>query len=93
MYDKIIDALRRNAVAEALEAARALVAAQPSNAEAQRWLAAALQQNGESQAALASIDEAIVLAPERADLHVARAGLLVGARKPEDCLLYTSRCV
>lgn len=84
MYDKIIDALRRNAVAEALEAARALVAAQPSNAEAQRWLAAALQQNGESQAALASIDEAIVLAPERADLHVARAGLLVGARKPEE---------
>ena len=84
MYDKIIDALRRNAVAEALEAARALVAAQPSDAGAQRWLAAALQQNGESAAALASIDEAILLAPERADLHVARAGLLVGARKPEE---------
>ena len=84
MYDKIIDALRRKAVAEALEAAHTLVTAQPSDADAHRWLAAALQQNGESQAALASIDEAIVLVPERADLHVARAGLLVGASKHEE---------
>ena len=83
MYDTILDALRRNAAGEALRAAREWVAEQPVDAEAHRWLAAALQQNGEPQAALASIDQAITLAPEMASLHVARAGLLVGARQTD----------
>ena len=83
MYDKIIEALRRNATSEALAAARELVAAHPQDPQAHRWLAAALQQNGEPEAALASINQAIALAPEDAVLHVAHAGLLVGARQPE----------
>lgn len=83
MYDTILDALRRNAVGEALLAARELVAEHPGDAEAHRWLAAALQQSGDPQAALASIDAAIALAPEMASLHVARAGLLVGTRQTD----------
>lgn len=83
MYDTILDALRRNAVGEALLAARELVAEHPGDAEAHRWLAAALQQSGDPQAALASIDAAIALAPEMASLHVARAGLLVGIRQTD----------
>ncbi|MGH8061631.1 MAG: tetratricopeptide repeat protein [Pseudoxanthomonas sp.] len=83
MYDKIIEALRRNATGEALATARELAAAQPQDPQAHRWLAAALQQNGEPEAALASINQAIALAPEDAGLHVAHAGLLVGARQNE----------
>lgn len=81
MYDRILDALRRNATGEALTLARELVASQPEDAQSHQWLAAALQQNGELQAALASLDQAIALAPQMASLHVARAGLLVGMRQ------------
>ncbi|MEO6102203.1 MAG: tetratricopeptide repeat protein [Pseudoxanthomonas sp.] len=83
MYDKIIEALRRNASGEALAGARELVAAQPQDPQAHRWLAASLQQNGEPEAALASINQALALAPEDAGLHVAHAGLLVGGRHHE----------
>ena len=83
MHDDIIEALRRNATAEALATARERVTAHPGDEQAHRWLAAALQQNGEPEAALASIDRAIELAPEVAGLHVARAGLLVGVRQNE----------
>lgn len=83
MYDKLIEALRRNATDEALATARALVTEHPQDPQAHRWLAAALQQNGEPEAALASIGQAIALAPEDAGLHVAHAGLLVGARQDE----------
>lgn len=79
MYETILDALRRNATAEALTLARALVAAHPGDAQAHHWLASALQQSGDPQAALVSIDEAIKLAPEQSSLHVARASLLINA--------------
>lgn len=84
MYDPILDALRRGAVADALAAAQALAAARPDDAQALRWLSAAQLQDGQADAALASIDRAIALAPENADLHLARAGVLVGSRRPDE---------
>lgn len=84
MYDPILDALRRGAVADALSAAEALAAERPDDAQALRWLSAAQLQDGQADAALASIDRAIALAPENADLHLARAGVLVGSRRPDE---------
>lgn len=84
MYDPILDALRRGAVAEALTAAEALVAERPDDAQALRWLSTAQMQGGQPDEALATIDRAIALAPENADLHLARAGVLVGSRRNED---------
>ena len=84
MYDSILDALRRGAVAEALTAAEALAAARPDDPQALRWLSAAQLQDGKTDAALASIDRAITLSPDNADLHLARAGVLVGSRRTEE---------
>ena len=84
MYDSILDALRRGAVAEALTAAEALAAERPDDPQALRWLSAAQLQDGKTDAALASIDRAITLAPDNADLHLARAGVLVGSRRTEE---------
>jgi tetratricopeptide (TPR) repeat protein len=84
MYDPILDALRRGALSEALTAAEALVAERPDDPQALRWLSAAQMQGGQPDAALATIDRAIALAPDNADLHLARAGVLVGSRRNED---------
>lgn len=84
MYDTILDALRRGAVADALIAAEALVAGRPDDTQALRWLSTAQMQGGQPEAALATIDRAIALAPDNADLHLARAGVLVGSRRNED---------
>lgn len=84
MYDPILDALRRGAAADALTAAEALVAERPDDPQALRWLSTAQMQAGQADAALATIDRAIALAPENADLHLARAGVLVGSRRNED---------
>ena len=84
MYDTILDALRRNAPADALLAARELLAEQPENPQAHRLLASALRVNGDHEAALASIDHAIALAPEQASLHLERAGLLMGGRRLDE---------
>ncbi|WP_454257599.1 tetratricopeptide repeat protein [Pseudoxanthomonas mexicana] len=84
MYDPILDALRRGAVAEALTAADALVAERPDDPQALRWLSTSQMQAGQPDAALATIDRAIALAPDNADLHLARAGVLVGSRRNED---------
>ncbi|KRG71996.1 tetratricopeptide repeat protein [Pseudoxanthomonas dokdonensis] len=81
MYQPIIEALRRQDGEQALAAATALVAQHPHDAHAHRWLSAAQQMTGDRDAALASIEQAISLAPEDADLYVARAGLLIGARQ------------
>src|SRR3546814_1900612 len=43
----------------------------------------ALRASGDSDAALVSIDRAIALAPEDAELHFHRAGYLVGGRQLE----------
>ncbi|MBA3486629.1 MAG: adenylate cyclase, partial [Lysobacter sp.] len=81
MYEPIIDALRRGAAEEALEAAQAAVAEQPQDPDAHRLLGMSLRLAGDITAATASIDHAIALAPEDADLHLARAGLLLQDRQ------------
>jgi len=81
MYEPIIDALRRGAADEALDAARAAVAEQPQDPGAQRLLAMAQRLAGDTDAAIATIEHAITLAPEDAELHLARAGLLLQARQ------------
>ena len=78
MYQPIIDALRRGAHDEALREARAVADAHPDDAQALRWLGAAQAAAGDRVAALDSIDRAIALAPDDADLQFQRAGLLLG---------------
>ncbi|KQH73202.1 tetratricopeptide repeat protein [Xylella fastidiosa subsp. sandyi] len=77
MQDQIIDALHRQAHAEALSLARAWCASAPGEAQAQRWLAAALQQYGEHKAALAASEAALALAPELPELHLQHGLLLL----------------
>ena len=84
MYDKILDALRRNAPDDALLAARELLVEQPENPQAHRLLASALRISGDAEGALTSIDHAITLAPEEASLHLERAGLLMGGRRLDE---------
>jgi Flp pilus assembly protein TadD, contains TPR repeats len=94
MYDTILAALRNNATADALVAARELVMASPNDPQAHRWLAAALQQDLQTAAALESMDRAIALAPEDAGLHLALAGLLVSSSRNDEAqaaLATTSR--
>ncbi|HZF98597.1 MAG TPA: tetratricopeptide repeat protein, partial [Pseudoxanthomonas sp.] len=84
MQDTIIEALRNNAVEQALDRAREWAQLQPDDTQAHRWLAAAWQQSGDNDAALLSMDRAIALAPEDARLQLLRAGLLIGARQVEE---------
>ena len=49
MYDPILDALRRGAVAEALTAADALVAERPDDPQALRWLSTSQMQAGQPE--------------------------------------------
>ena len=80
MQEQIFDALRRGAHDEALDTARAAVAADPSASQPQLWLAMALKAAGRHDEAIAAIDHGIALAPEDADLHLHRAGLMLHAR-------------
>jgi len=84
MYEPIVEALRRNATAEALAAAGGLVALHSQDPQAYRWLAVAQQQNAQPEAALASIDRAIELAPEDAGLYMVRAGMLLGSQQVDE---------
>ncbi|KAF1693584.1 tetratricopeptide repeat protein [Pseudoxanthomonas koreensis] len=81
MHDQILQALRRDAADEAVRLAREWLAAAPDDAQAYRWLATAQRQQGEADAALDNISRAIALDPENADLHLERAGLLLGMRQ------------
>ncbi|MBO9715829.1 MAG: tetratricopeptide repeat protein [Pseudoxanthomonas sp.] len=82
MQERIHEALRRNAVDEALALAQGWVAQAPDEAAAQRALAAALARAGDPGAALVALDQAILLAPEEAGLHYERAALLLRDRDP-----------
>ncbi|GAA5066941.1 tetratricopeptide repeat protein [Lysobacter panacisoli] len=84
MYEPILDALRRGAAPEALNAAREAVTAQPQDATSHRLLAAALRLGGDRDAAMAAIDQAIELAPDDANLHLERAGLLLHERQLDE---------
>ena len=81
MQDTILQALRRHAADDAVAAARQWVAAEPQQPQAHRWLALALQQQGDIAAAQASLDQALALAPDDADLHLQHAGLLLAQRQ------------
>ena len=93
MYESITDALRRGAADEALTAARGAVAEDASDPAAQRLLAYALRLTGDRDAALEAIDEAIRLAPENADLHLDRAGLLLQERKVDEAQAALARSI
>ncbi|CAD0300968.1 tetratricopeptide repeat protein [Xanthomonas hortorum] len=80
MQDAILQALRRNAADDAVALAREWVISTPDNAATHRWLGLALQQQGQPALALASIETALTLTPEDADLHLLRAGLLLATR-------------
>ncbi len=80
MHDSILDALRRGAHAEALDAARAAVAADPADARALELMAMAQRAAGDTAGALDSLDRAIALKPDEAGLHFQRAALQIGHR-------------
>ncbi|RZA36924.1 MAG: tetratricopeptide repeat protein [Lysobacteraceae bacterium] len=84
MQEKIVDALRRNAVEEALTAAREWTHRSPGDAQAHRWLAVASQQRGDHADAMRSIERAIDLAPEDDGLQLVRANLLIAGRQWEE---------
>lgn len=84
MQDKIIDALRRNAVEEAHTQAREWAFLQPEDPQAHRWLAVASQQRGDHADAMHSIDRAIALAPQDDSLQLVRASLLIAARQVDE---------
>ena len=81
MQDQILQALRRNAADEAVQLAREWTQAEPAQPQAHRWLALALQQQGQHEAALESVQQALALAPDDADLHLLHAGLLLALRQ------------
>ena len=62
MYDTILDALRRGAVAEALAAAREAVAAQPEDAQAHRLLAETSRSIASTQGRMISVNACAALA-------------------------------
>ena len=84
MQDKINDAMRRNAVEEALLQAREWAHLQPEDPQAHRWLAVASQQRGDLGDAMRSIDRAIELAPQDDGLQLVRASLLIASRQLEE---------
>ncbi|WP_313342332.1 tetratricopeptide repeat protein [Stenotrophomonas sp.] len=83
MQDKILEALRRNAADEAVQLAREWTQTEPEQPQAHRWLALALQQQGQYPEALESLQQALTLAPDNADLHLLHAGLLLSLRQFE----------
>ncbi|WP_102947221.1 tetratricopeptide repeat protein [Stenotrophomonas sp. VV52] len=83
MQDNIIQALRRGAADEAAQLAREWSQAEPEQPQAHRWLALALQQQGQHEQALESLQRALELAPDNADLHLQHAGLMMALRQFE----------
>lgn len=75
MLADISAALSRGDAPAAIESARALIAAEPDNAQAHHLLALALKRQGDLAAAREAIDRAISLAPERAMFQLSRASL------------------
>ena len=62
MQDQILQALRRNAVDDAVQLAREWTTAEPEQPQAHRWLSLSLQQQGQFDDALASLQQALTLA-------------------------------
>jgi Flp pilus assembly protein TadD len=78
MSEQIINALRSGDAQAALELANALLEQAPQNPEAHYWLALSHKGLGDNVAALAAIDKAIVLAPDRNDFTMIRSIMQLG---------------
>ena len=83
MQDQILQALRQNDTAQAVQLAQAWVHDEPGQAQAHRWLALALQQQGQPEAAQEPLQQALLLAPDDAQLHLQQAGLLLALHQFE----------
>jgi predicted Zn-dependent protease len=93
MYDPVLAALRRGAADDALMLARELVDTRPDDVVARRLLAHAHRLAGAEAAALAALDTALAMAPEDADLHLDRAGLLLQTRQLDEAQAALARSV
>ena len=84
MQERIEQALRRDAIDQALALAREWADSAPDEAAAQRALAVVLARAGDPEAARVALDQAILLSPEDAGLHFERAILLLRSRQLAD---------
>lgn len=81
MIATISQALQRGETAVALSAAQAFAVSEAQNPQAHHWLSICLQSSGDIAGALAAIDQAIHLAPDRADFQISRAALALGQKE------------
>lgn len=93
MQERILEALRRGAHAEALSLARVAVAESPHDARAHALLAHATRANGDTAGAVSAINRAVLLAPEDADLHFQRAGFLLGQARHDEAQAALARTI
>lgn len=80
MIATITQALQRGDTAAALSAAQAFAISDPQNPQAHHWLGICLQRSGDIAGARSAIDQAINMAPDRADFQISRAALALGQR-------------
>lgn len=80
MIATITQALQRGDTAAALSAAQAFAISDAQNPQAHHWLGVCLQRSGDISGARAAIDQAISMAPDRADFQISRASLALGQK-------------
>lgn len=80
MIATITQALQRGDTAAALSAAQSFAVSDAQNPQAHHWLGICLQKSGDIAGARAAIDQAINLAPDRADFQISRATLALGQK-------------
>ena len=83
MSEQILAALRSGDFSAALKLANALVEASPDYSDPHYLQALALQSSGLAQQALAAIDRAIALAPDRSDYAMTKALMQIGGFEPQ----------
>lgn len=83
MQEQILQALRRHDADQAVQLATRWIADEPQLPQAHRWHALALQQQGQLQPAIESLQRALELVPDDADLHLQHAGLLLALHQFE----------
>lgn len=80
MIATITQALQRGDIAAALSAAQTFAVSDAQNPQAHHWLGICLQRSGDAAGARVAIDQAIDLAPDRADFQISRAALALGEK-------------
>jgi len=80
MIATISQALQRGDIPAALSAAQAFAVSDAQNPQAHYWLSICLQRSDDIAGARAAIDQAINLAPDRADFQISRAALALGQK-------------